>query len=129
MNKRLTLAASVLLAGYVTAALAQSTNVLGPSMTTVTATSVAATMAALGSNPSRKQLTICNGSATATATFTTGPSLTPVNLTTGVVLQTGNVASSCFTLGTGGKDGPAVGAQINVIASTAGTPITFVEYF
>jgi hypothetical protein len=128
MNKRLTLLLALPLAGYVSYALAQSTNVLGPSTTTVTATSVAATMAALGSNPSRKQVIICNGSATATATFTTG-TLTPVNLTTGVVLQTGNVASSCFTLGTGGSGGPGVGAQINVIASTAGTPITFLEFY
>lgn len=128
MRNRLTALLALPLALYCAAALAQSTNVLGPSTTVVTATSVAASMAALGSNPSRKQLIICNGSATATATFTTG-ALTPVNLTTGVVLQTGNVAASCFTLGNGNTNGPGVGAQINVIASTAGTPITFVEFY
>lgn len=128
MRKHLTLLLALPFAAYAGLALAQSTSVLGPSMTTVTA-GATATMAALASNPSRKQVTICNGSAAATATFTTGTTLTPVSLTTGVVLQTGNVAASCFTLGTGGTGGPGVGAQINVIASTIATPITFIEYF
>lgn len=99
---------------------------LGPTTTTVTA-GASATMAALGANPSRKAVTICNGHATQTATFTTG-TVTPVSLTTGVVLQTGNVATSCFTIGALTGTTPNVGAQINVIASGAATPITFIEY-
>ena len=126
MIKRTALATTALVAFNV-AALAQ-TNVLGPGMTTGTA-GVAATMAFLGSNPSRKALTICNGSATATVTFTTG-TVTPVSLTTGFVLLTGNVAASCFTMGQiGNPSSGGVGAQINVIASTAGVPVTIFEYF
>jgi hypothetical protein len=127
LSKRLPLLLALPFAAYAAAALAQSTNVLGPATTTVTASGTA-TMAALASNPSRKMVIICNGSASATATFTTG-TVTPVSLTTGVVLQTGNVAASCFMLGTGGTGGPGVGAQINVIASTGSTPITFLEFY
>lgn len=126
MLKRLTLAAFAFCA-LIGAANAQANNILGPNTTTVTASGTA-TLAALASNPSRKMVIICNGSATATATITTG-TVTPVSLTTGVVLQTGNVSSSCITLGTGGKDGPGVGAQINVIASASSTPITFLEFY
>jgi hypothetical protein len=126
MNKRLTLLLALPLAAYIGAALAQTT-VLSPVTTSITASGTA-TLAALPSNPSRRQVIICNGSATATATFTTG-SVTPVSLTTGVVLQTGNVASSCFTMGSGASPGLSVGNSINVIASTGGVPITFVEFF
>jgi hypothetical protein len=126
MIKRSALAGAALVACNV-AALAQTT-VLGPVTTSVTA-GTAATLAALASNPARKAVTICNGSATSTVTISTG-SLTPISLTTGIVLQTGNVVSSCFTIGTPGL-GPSggVGAAINVIASSAGVPVTFVEYF
>jgi hypothetical protein len=127
MIKRLPLLLALPLAAYAAAALAQGTTVLSPATTTVT-TTTAATMAALPANPSRRMVTICNGSATLLTTFTTG-TVTPVNLTTGVVLQTGNVAASCITLGTGAKDGPAVGAQINIISSTGGDPVTFIEYY
>lgn len=127
MKKHLLVTAALLLAPC--AAFAQNpTTLLGPIMTTVTATT-AATLAALPSNPSRKAVTICNGSATIIATFTTG-TLTPVSLTTGIVLQTGNVVASCFTLGTpGSPSGSGVGAQINVIVNSTTAPITFVEYF
>jgi hypothetical protein len=131
MIKRLALAAlaSCLLAS---SAFAQGggTTVLGPVTTTVSVTA-SATLAALPANPSRRAVTICNGSATLFITFTTG-SVTPVSLTTGVVLQTGNVVASCFTIGTpgGGLGGAAVGNQINVIGSGAGpTNVTFLEYF
>lgn len=126
--KRLALLLALPVIGYAGYALAQGTTVLSPATTTVTA-GATATMAALAANPSRRMLTICNGSATLLTTFTTGPSTTPVSLTTGVVLQTGNVAASCITLGTGAKDGPAVGAQINIISSTGGDPVTFIEYY
>lgn len=110
-------------------AFGQATNVLGPSTTTVTASGTA-TLAALASNPSRRAVTICNGHATNTVTFTTGTTPTPVSLTTGIVLAAGNVATSCMTLGSiGSKDGAGVGAQINVIASAGSTPVTFLEYY
>jgi hypothetical protein len=104
------------------------TTILGPVTTTVSV-GTAAILAALPSNPTRRAVIICNGHATNTATFTTGTITTPVNLTTGVVLQTGNVASSCFQLGSMGFPAGSVGAQINVIASATSTPVTFVEFF
>lgn len=112
------------------AAFAQGgTNILGPITTTVSAVATA-TMAALPANPSRKAVTVCNGNATLFVTFTTG-TVTPVSLTTGQVLQTGNVVASCFTMGNpGGSSSGGIGAQINVICSTAGPcPVTFFEYF
>jgi hypothetical protein len=128
MIRKTSLLLSAALFGYVGVALAQST-VLGPATTTLTTTLGVATLAALPANPARKAVTICNGSASATATFTTG-SVTPVSLTTGIVLQTGNVASSCFTIGSPGtSNSGGVGAQINVIGSTGGVPITFLEYY
>jgi hypothetical protein len=129
--KRFSIAALALIAG-IGAANAQGggTTVLGP-VTTTASVVATATMAALPANPSRRAVTLCNGSATLLVTFTTG-TVTPVSLTTGVVLQTGNVVASCFTIGTpgGGLGGAAVGNQINVICSTAGPcPVTFLEYF
>ena len=126
--KRFTLAALALFA-FIGAASAQTT-VLGPVTTTVSAIATA-TLAALPANPSRRAVTVCNGSATLLVTFTTG-TVAPVSLTTGVVLQTGNVVASCFTIGAPGSGlgGAAVGNQINVICSTAGPcPVTFLEYF
>jgi hypothetical protein len=110
------------------AAHAQST-VLSPVTTTVSVTA-SASLAALPANPTRKAVTICNGSATLIVTFTTG-SVTPVSLTTGVVLPTGNLVTSCYTMGTPGlASGGGVGAAINVIANGAGpTNVTFLEYF
>jgi len=126
--KRLGLAGLSLLA-MAAIAYAQPTS-LAPVTTTVSVTN-AATMAALPSNPTRRAVTICNGSATLFITFTTG-TVTPVSLTTGIVLQTGNVVASCFTIGSpgGGIGGETVGNQINVIGSAAGpTNVTFLEYF
>jgi hypothetical protein len=88
-------------------------------------------MNALAANPARKGLTICNGHASNTATFTMG-TLSPVSLTTGIVLAAGNTATSCFTVASpsgGGTQGGGVGAQVNVIASGASTPVTFIEYY
>jgi len=119
------------LIGYIGTALAQTA--LGPSMTTVTG-GATATMAALAANPGRKGVTICNEHATNTVTFTLGTTPTPVSLTTGRVLAAGNLVTSCWTIGstqgvpnTGA--GANVGAQINVIASSISTPITFIEYY
>ena len=104
------------------------TTVLGPVTTTISV-GTAAILAALPSNPTRRAVTICNGSAAATATFTMGTIVTPVSLTTGIVLQTGNVATSCFTVGSVSGPSGGVGAQVNVIASATSTPVTFLEYF
>lgn len=98
---------------------------LGPNVTALTIGGTA-TMAAIGANPTRRAVTICNGHATQTATFTFGTAVTPVSLTTGQVLATGNVATSCFT--TPGAIQSGVGAQINLIASGASTPVTVFEY-
>jgi hypothetical protein len=128
MMKRILIAAlaSAALSG---AAFAQGSTVLGPITTTVSVATTAI-MAALPANPTRKGVTICNGSATLFITFTTG-SVTPVNLTTGQVLPTGTVATSCYTIGTTGVSATGgVGAQINVVGSGAGpTNVTFFEYF
>jgi hypothetical protein len=124
------LIAGTALLGLIGTAHAQApSTVLGPA-TTVVSVTASATLAALPANPARKAVTICNGSATLFVTFTTG-SVTPVSLTTGVVLQTGNVVASCFTIGTpGSPNSGGVGAQINVIGSAAGpTNVTFLEYY
>lgn len=129
MKSRLTLLLALPLLGYVGAALAQTA--LGPSMTTVTG-GATATMAALPANPGRRGVTVCNEHATNTVTFTLGTTPTPVSLTTGRVLAAGNLVTSCFTIGsTQGvtNSGANVGAQINVIASSISTPITFIEYY
>jgi hypothetical protein len=99
--------------------------VLAPFMTTVTV-GASATLAAVPANPSRRAMTICNGHATQTVTFTFG-TLTPVSLTTGQVLAAGNVATSCFTVPPANVVG-GVGAQLNLIASGASTPVTVFEY-
>src|SRR6266849_2642073 len=87
-----------------------------------------ATLAAFPSNPSRRAFTICNGSSTVTITITFGTTLTPVSLTTGLVLLPNSGANiNCYTSPlsiTGG-----VGAQINAIGSAAGPSIvTLLEY-
>jgi hypothetical protein len=118
---------TALLLGLVGQASAQPT-ALAPITTTVSVTA-SASMAALPANPTRRAVTICNGSATLIVTFTTG-SVTPVSLTTGIVLPTGNLVTSCYTIGTPGSGGSFVGAAINVIANGAGpTNVTFLEYF
>ena len=126
MIKRIALAA---LASCALTGAANAQTQLGPATTTVSVGTVAI-MAALPSNPTRKGVTICNGSATLFITFTTG-TVVPVNLTTGQVLPTGTVATSCYTIGTTGVTGTGgVGAQINVVGSGAGpTNVTFFEYF
>lgn len=104
-------------------ALAQSTQ-LGPSITTASI-GTSATMAVVGTNPSRRAFTVCNEHASQTLTITFG-SLTPVSGTTGLVLAGGNVAASCYTSPSNAVGG--VGAQINAIASGASTPMAVLEY-
>ena len=129
MIRTASLLLSATLFGYTGVALAQTA--LGPNMTTVTGAATA-TLAALPANPSRKGVTICNEHATNTVTFTLGTTLTPVSLTTGRVLAAGNLVTSCWTIGSTqgvSNSGVNVGAQINVIASSISTPITFIEYY
>lgn len=110
------------------AAWAQSTTVLGPSITSVS-TGVNGTLNALAANASRKALTVCNNDASNKVTITTG-TVSPVSLTTGLVLLNGNVASSCATFGQpGGPTSGGVGAQVNIIANGSSTVVTFIEYY
>lgn len=127
MNRKLAALAALPLVLAAGAALAQST-LLGPSMTTVAVTTTGA-MAVLSSNASRRALTVCNNDASNKVTISTG-SLSPVQLTTGLVLLNGNVATSCANFGTPGTTGPGgVGAQINAIASGGTVNVTFIEYY
>jgi hypothetical protein len=107
---------------------AQQTN-LGPFQTNVTV-GTGATLAAVGANPSRRGLVICNGHASQSITVTFG-TITPVSLTTGLVIPGGNVVASCWyapIVGTGSGPVGGLGAQINMIASGASTPTTVLEF-
>lgn len=127
MNKRIALLIAAPLALTAAAALAQTTQ-LGPSMTSVAVT-VTGAMNILPANPSRRALTVCNNDATNKVTISTG-ALSPVQLTTGLVLLNGNVVSSCFNFGSPGVTGPGgVGAQINAVASGGTVNVTFIEYY
>src|SRR5258706_3287491 len=84
----LAVAAVVFLAGP---ARTQQTN-LAPFQTNVTV-GTGATLAAVGANASRRGLVICNGHATQSITVTFG-TITPVSLTTGLVIPGGNVVAS-----------------------------------
>jgi hypothetical protein len=126
MIKR-SIAAALAAATFAGAAYAQTA--LGPSMTSVAVTS--GLMNALPANPGRKGVVICNESTSGTATVTTGP-LSPVSLTTGRVLASGNLVTSCLTIGSTqgvSNSGVNVGAQINVAVSANPTSITFIEYY
>jgi hypothetical protein len=87
-----------------------------------------ATMAAFPANPSRRALTICNGSSTVTITITFGTALTPVSLTTGLILLPNSGANiNCYN--SPGSIIGGTGAQINAIGSAAGPSIvTLLEY-
>jgi hypothetical protein len=106
----------------------QQTN-LGPFQTNVTV-GTSATLAAVGANPSRRGLVICNGHASQSITVTFG-TITPVSLTSGLVIPGGNVVASCWyapVVGTGSGPVGGLGAQINMIASGASTPATVLEF-
>jgi hypothetical protein len=121
------LAAILVASAFAGAAHAQTA--LGPSTTSVAVTS--GLMAALAANPGRKGVVVCNESTSGTATITTG-SLSPVSLTTGRVLASGNLVTSCLTIGSTqgvSNSGVNVGAQINVAVSANPTSITFIEYY
>jgi hypothetical protein len=104
---------------------------LGPNQYNLTI-GTGASMAAIGANPSRKGITICNGNATAAnvITVTFGPSVTPVDGTTGVVIPGGQVAASCHTFPESGMGGVGnLGAQINIISHVGSNPVSAVEYY
>jgi hypothetical protein len=119
MIRRLALAAlaSCALSG---AALAQST-VLSPVTNTFTQTTTA-TLAAIPSNPSRKQIQICGQTATNTLNVTFGTIVTPTS-----TLGTSIAAQSC-TLFTP-PAGSYLGSQINLIAVTGSVVVLYTEYF
>jgi hypothetical protein len=119
--------AAALLAGALLCSPAKAQTFLGPFQSQASITNTA-TLAAFPANPSRRAFTICNGSSTVTITITFGTTLTPVSLTTGLVLLTNSGANiNCYT--SPGSITSGVGAQINAIGSGAGPSIvTLLEY-
>jgi hypothetical protein len=116
---------SAALAYMVTVAWAQTTN-LGPFQSQATI-GTGATLAAFPANPTRKAFTICNGNASNSVTITFGPTLTPISLTTGLVLLANSGANiNCYTNPISVTGG--MGAQINAISSGAGSVVTLLEY-
>jgi hypothetical protein len=97
------------------------TNVLSPVTNTFTQTTTAA-LAAIPSNPSRKQIQICGVTATNTLNVTFGTVVTPTS-SVGIPIA----AQTCvlFT--------PPVGSnltsQINLIAITGSVVVVYTEYF
>jgi len=122
MLRKLLLSGAALLLSIVAAP--SQTN-LGPVTWALTASGTAA-MAAVPANPSRRGFTICNNHASQTVNFTTG-TVTPVSGSVGQFLAANNVATSCYTT-PALTAGVGVGAQINIIASGATTPVTVLEY-
>lgn len=118
MKKHLLVTAALLLAPC--AANAQST-VLSPISSSFTQTTTA-TLAAIPSNPSRKQITICGNTATNTLNVTFGPALTP---TSGLGQPIAALACTTFTP----PAGSYLGSQINLIAVTGSVVVTVTEYF
>lgn len=88
-----------------------------------------ATTAAVPANPSRRGLVICNGHASQSVTIGFG-SNTPVSGTSGLVIPGGNVVASCWYAMPNFLASPivGVGAQLNMIASGASTPVTVLEF-
>lgn len=109
-----------LLASPALAQVGGTTNPL-PNITTASI-GTSASMAVVGYNPTRRALQVCNGHASQSLTMTFGSAITPVSVTTGVVIAAG----TCFTTPAAINNG--VGAQVNLIASGASTPATILEY-
>lgn len=120
MMKRLALAAlaSCLLAG---SALAQGATVLSPVSNTFTQTT-SATLAAIPSNPSRKQIQICGNTAVNTLSVTFGTIVTPT-----AAIGTPIAANACATFTP--PVGSYLGSQINLIAVTGSVVVFYTEYF
>jgi hypothetical protein len=113
------------LASYVVDRSAAQPTTLGPNVYSLSI-GTGASLAAVGANPSRRAVTICNNHASQSINFTFGTTVTPVSTSVGQFLPGGNVAASCFT--TPGSVVGGVGGQINMIASGATTPVTVFEY-
>jgi hypothetical protein len=120
--------ATVAVLFHVKQAPAQQTN-LGPIETDLSIGN-SATMAAVGANPSRRGLIICNDHASQTINVTFGTASTP-SATVGLRIPGGNAVASCwyapFLQGSSGVIG-GMGAQINIFASGASTPVTVFEF-
>lgn len=107
---------------------AQGTTALSPFQTNLTI-GTSATVAAVPANPSRRGLIICNGHASQTITVGFGAN-TPVSGTSGLVVPGGNAVASCWYAlpNVGISPSVGIGAQINIIASGASTPVTVLEF-
>ena len=118
--KRLSLSALSLLS-CIGAAHAQGVTVLSPVSNTFTQTTTA-TLAAIPSNPSRKQIQICGNTAVNTLNVTFGTIVTPT-----ATLGTPIGANACalFTPAAGSY----LGSQINLIAVTGSVVVFYTEYF
>lgn len=105
---------------------AQQTN-FGPFETDLSI-GTGASMAAVAANPSRRGLIICNDHASQTINVTFGPASTP-SATVGLRIPGGNAVASCWYSGSAITPGiGGFGAQINIIASGATTPVTVFEF-
>lgn len=107
---------------------AQQTN-LGPFETDLSIGN-SASMNAVPANPSRRGLVVCNDHATQTINMTFGPNSTP-SATVGLRIPAGNTTASCWYSpipGTGAGPTGGIGAQINLFASGASTPVTVFEF-
>jgi len=125
----LTVAAAAAL--YASQALAQTTN-LAPFQTTVTA-GTTAIMAAVPANPTRRGLMLCNvGAMGVTIYVTFGPGTVTMpntpSATNGIPIPGGALPNSCLDLLPWSSANIGMGAQINVVASMAGTPVTVLEF-
>jgi hypothetical protein len=118
MIKRLAIAA-LSSAAFIGAACAQTQ--LTPVTNTFTQTTTAA-LAAIPSNPSRKQIQICGQTATNTLNVTFGPIVTPTS-----TLGTSIAAQACVTFTP--PAGSYLSSQINLIALTGSVVVLYTEYF
>jgi hypothetical protein len=95
--------------------------VLSPVTNTLSQT-VTATMGAIPSNPSRKQIQICGQTATNTLNVTFGTIVTPTS-----TVGTSIAAQACVTFTP--PVGSYLGSQINLIAVTGTVAVLYTEYF
>lgn len=89
---------------------------------------ITATMAAVPANPTRKALIICNAGVAGTVVYVTFGQHSMPALNVGIPLAGGAVVNSCLNLLPFATATVAMGAQINVIASAAGTPVVVLEF-
>jgi hypothetical protein len=87
-----------------------------------------AIMAAVPANPTRKALIVCNAGVGGTVVYVTFGQHSSPALNVGVPLAGGAVINSCLNLLPFASSNVAMGAQLNVIASAAGTPVVVLEF-